>query len=101
MPMRPLTMTPTAAMLLAASPAALPRTGATLLPPSSGAADSLVAEIPFVLTGDHVMLRASVNGHEGWLALDTGSSMSSLDAEWADTAAHVRVESTGAQVQGS
>ncbi|HET7230764.1 MAG TPA: aspartyl protease family protein [Longimicrobium sp.] len=68
---------------------------------STARAGALVAEIPFVLRGDHVMLRAGVNGHEGWLALDTGSSMSSLDADWADTAAHVRVVSTGAQVQGS
>lgn len=72
-------------------------------PPRSSAAgnDSLVAEIPFVLSGDHVMLQGSVNGHAGWLALDTGSSTSSLDAEWADTAAHVRVVATETQVNGS
>lgn len=64
-------------------------------------ADTPVAEIPFVLHGDYVLLQASVNGHLGWLVLDTGSSVSTLDAEWADTAARVRVVATGQQVQGS
>ncbi|HSU17451.1 MAG TPA: aspartyl protease family protein [Longimicrobium sp.] len=70
-------------------------------PAPAAAANTLVAEIPFVLRGDHVMLDASVNGVRGWLLLDTGSSVSSLDAAWAPSAAHVRVLPGRAQVQGS
>ncbi|HEU4561062.1 MAG TPA: PDZ domain-containing protein [Longimicrobium sp.] len=64
-------------------------------------ADTPIAEIPFVLHGDYVLLQASVNGKLGSFVLDTGSSVSTLDAEWADTAAHVRVVATGQQVQGA
>jgi hypothetical protein len=81
-----------AAMTAAASPSSRP---------ASVHADTPVAEIPFVLSGDYVLLQASVNGHVGWLVLDTGSSVSTLDAEWADSAAHVRVVTTEGQVQGS
>lgn len=97
--MRPQLFIPLAVSLAAAGPACPPAG----LSRTSGAedGDSLIAEIPFVLSGDHVMLQGSVNGHAGWLALDTGSSTSSLDAEWADTAAHVRVVATGTQVNGS
>lgn len=97
--MRPLLFVPFAVALTAAGPACPPRD--TPRPSKTGGGDSLIAEISFVLSGDHVMLQASVNGHAGWLALDTGSSTSSLDAEWADTAAHVRVVATGGQVNGS
>ncbi|HET7462754.1 MAG TPA: aspartyl protease family protein [Longimicrobium sp.] len=97
--MRPLLLVPFTLALTGAGPASLRPDVAR--PSTAGGGDSLIAEIPFVLSGDHVMLQAAVNGHAGWLALDTGSSTSSLDAEWADTAAHVRVVATGTQVNGS
>ncbi|HEX8245276.1 MAG TPA: aspartyl protease family protein [Longimicrobium sp.] len=62
---------------------------------------SPLAEIPFVLRGDHVLLDVTVNGVRGWLILDTGSSVSSVDAAWARSAANVRVLPGRAQVQGS
>jgi aspartyl protease/PDZ domain-containing protein len=69
--------------------------------PARAAAVAPVAEIPFVLQGDHVMLDASVNGASGRLILDTGSSVSSLDAAWAPSTARVRVLPGSAQAQGS
>lgn len=97
--MRPLLVVPVVGALAAARPACPPADLGRSSAKAGG--DSLIAEIPFVLSGDHVMLQAMVNGHAGWLALDTGSSSSALDAEWADTAARVRVVGTGGQVNGS
>lgn len=39
--------------------------------------------LPFVRLADKILLRATVNGQPAWLALDTGTSLTSLDAEWA------------------
>ncbi|HEX6746338.1 MAG TPA: aspartyl protease family protein [Longimicrobium sp.] len=61
---------------------------------------SPVAEIPFELLGDHIVLEATVNGVAGRLILDTGSSVSSLDAEWAQSAAGVAARGAG-RAQGS
>ena len=68
----------------------------TILTPVAGP----VAEIPFELLGDHIVLDATVNGVAGRLVLDTGSSASSLDAEWAQSDAGVAAGRT-ARAQGS
>jgi hypothetical protein len=39
--------------------------------------------ISFALRKNHVVLSAAVNGHEGNLVLDTGSSAATLDRDWA------------------
>lgn len=56
--------------------------------------------IPFELTHEHILVRARIAGDSVWLIVDTGSGLSSLDAEWA--AAHgVRPAEGQAQVIGS
>src|SRR3712207_6826316 len=39
--------------------------------------------LPFELAANHVLVRGRVNGVEGWLIVDPGSSLTSLDTEWA------------------
>ena len=39
--------------------------------------------LPFELAANHVLVRARVNGVAGWLIVDTGSSLTALDTEWA------------------
>src|SRR5678809_723019 len=56
--------------------------------------------LPFELAMNHVLLRPRVNGMEGWFILDTGSSMSALDAEWA-TEIGARKTATQARVVGA
>ena len=69
---------------------------------TTGSAASHAAPIvlPFELAANHVLVRARVNGVEGWLIVDTGSSLTSLDTEWAKTVG-ARPAAQQAQVLGA
>src|SRR5690242_960245 len=59
-----------------------------------------VHTIPFTLRQSHILLRAVVDGTPATLILDTGSSVSTLSARWAE-AHQVRVGTASVPAKGT
>src|SRR5215207_7818426 len=70
-------------MLATPAPYVSPAPGPVQTPVNAPAASAVPIVLPFELAANHVLVRARVNGVEGWLIVDTGSSLTSLDTEWA------------------
>ena len=65
-------------------------------PPPAAAGARPVAVIPFQSYGGLIYVRSVVNGDSAWLILDTGSSRTGFDRDWARTIGAVPVTAPGA-----